>query len=153
MKDITYLRGSAFTPQQGGLQIITLLNGQGDSDRAFIGGVSSCWDIPKDEVLSWLSSHSERFKLGAVQLLPIGPNLIIANIVARHEEKLHYGGLTLCLAMLAALIEASSHTDIISVHSARIGCGHSGGEWTQVESLITSHLCEKDIPVFVYDLP
>lgn len=38
-----------------------------------------------------------------------------------------------------------------SVHLPRIGCGLSCGRWDRVEPLIVAALCDRDIPVTVYD--
>lgn len=40
-----------------------------------------------------------------------------------------------------------------SVHMPRIGCGLGGGNWEFVESLIVEYLCDRGVPVTVYDLP
>jgi O-acetyl-ADP-ribose deacetylase (regulator of RNase III) len=38
-----------------------------------------------------------------------------------------------------------------SVHMPRIGCGLAGGNWEEIEPIITRQLCKKSIAVYVYD--
>jgi hypothetical protein len=38
-----------------------------------------------------------------------------------------------------------------SVHMPRIGCGLAGGRWDRIEPLIDAALCQRGIPVTVYD--
>jgi len=38
-----------------------------------------------------------------------------------------------------------------SVHMPRIGCGLAGGRWDRIEPLIDTALCQRGVPVTVYD--
>ena len=38
-----------------------------------------------------------------------------------------------------------------SAHMPRIGCGLAGGRWELIEPLIVKTLCQRNVPVTVYD--
>jgi hypothetical protein len=35
----------------------------------------------------------------------------------------------------------------------RIGCGLAGGDWDTVSGIISDELCDRNLPVTIYDLP
>lgn|SRR5574341_630715 len=94
------------------------------------------------------------FDLGAVQLVAVGSDLWVANMVAQHGMRaarsgppIRYEAVERCLQVLA------DHTDRLraSVHMPRIGCGLAGGKWELIEPIIARTLCERGIVTTVYD--
>ena len=56
-------------------------------------------------------------------------------------------------AEVARMAKSEGEPGSLSVHMPRIGCGLAGGTWERIEPLIVKVLCERGIPVTVYDLP
>ncbi|GAA2137567.1 hypothetical protein GCM10009760_18220 [Kitasatospora kazusensis] len=82
---ITYLRGDATAPQGKGVKVIThLCNDLGGWGKGFVPAPSRRRPEPEAAYRQW---HRERarndFGLGAVQLVPVGPYLWVADLVGR----------------------------------------------------------------------
>ena len=94
------------------------------------------------------------FGLGAVQFVPVEPYIWVANLVGQHGLKgstklppIRYDAVEQGLAKVGEkALELGA-----SVHMPRIGCGLAGGTWERIEPLIIKTLCEKGVPVTVYD--
>lgn len=156
---ITYRVGDATTPAGDGPRIIAhIVNDEGRWGQGFVLAVSRRWPQPELCYRDW---HRQRatndFALGAVQLVAVGDELYVANMVGQHGIRrtgsaavpIRYNALDRCLARLAdygATLEAS-------VHMPRVGTGLAGGRWAVIKPLITQHLCRRGVPVTVYDLP
>jgi hypothetical protein len=90
-----------------------------------------------------------------VQVVGIGPDTFVANMVAQHgyatttePVAIRYDALAECLGKIGRRLEPGT-----TIHMPRIGCGLAGGRWERVEPLIEEHLCERGFAVCVYDLP
>jgi O-acetyl-ADP-ribose deacetylase (regulator of RNase III) len=153
---ITYLKGDATSPQAKGNKIIAhVCNDQGRWGKGFVVAISHRWPEPEQAYREW---HRDRdgndFGLGAVELIQVEPFIWVANMVGQHGMQgdartppIRYEAVEACLAKVAGrAIELKA-----SVHMPRIGCGLAGGKWELIEPLILKTLCEKDIPVTVYD--
>jgi O-acetyl-ADP-ribose deacetylase (regulator of RNase III) len=90
-----------------------------------------------------------------VQFVQVEERIWVANMLGQRGTKnsrskgvpIRYESVGACLELVGVkAIEVGA-----SVHMPRIGCGLAGGKWAQIEPLILAHLCEKDIPVTVYD--
>ncbi len=157
MSRITYIKGDATSPQAKGNKIIAhVCNDIGGWGRGFVLAVSARWPEPEMAFRRW---HRERatndFGLGAVQVIPVGQYLWVANMVGQRGIKrgskgvpIRYDAVEACLEKLAIrVVELEA-----SVHMPRIGCGLAGGTWNRIEPLITKTLLASDVPVFVYDV-
>ena len=156
MATITYLKGDATQPQAAGNRIIAhICNDQGGWGKGFVAALSQRWDGPESAYRSWYEDRSENdFGLGAVQLVPVEPDLWVANMVAQHGDQatdqgppIRYDAVRRCLRKLAAEAKDLEAT----VHMPRIGCGLAGGRWEEIEPIIADELTSQGIEVMVYD--
>lgn len=151
---ITYLTGDATYPQTNSPAIIAhICNDVGAWGSGFVLSISSRWKKPEFEYRRWYRS-GEHFKLGEVQLVSVGADIYVMNMLAQHgligranPKPIRYNALRQCLTRLAEQAEKLS----ASVHMPRIGCGRAGGKWEDVAPHITNELSDKGISVFVYD--
>jgi O-acetyl-ADP-ribose deacetylase (regulator of RNase III) len=156
MTPLTIIKGDATSPQAKGPKIIAhVCNDIGGWGAGFVVAISRRWKEPERDYRDW---HRRRagndFGLGAVRLVQVQPDLWVANMIGQHGIKagsqgppIRYDAVQRCLTTLAehALRLGAS------VHMPRIGCGLAGGSWDKIEPIITRTLCERDIPVTVYD--
>jgi O-acetyl-ADP-ribose deacetylase (regulator of RNase III) len=94
--------------------------------------------------------------LGMLQLVRVGGDLWVANLIAQHGVRragdngprpLRLGALENALAKLAG----SARERGASVHCPRLGCGLAGGTWEEIEPMLQRTLLAAGIPVTVYD--
>jgi O-acetyl-ADP-ribose deacetylase (regulator of RNase III) len=152
---IRYISGDATVPQAAGVKIIChVCNDIGGWGKGFVLALSKRWPEPEKEYRAWHKSK-EGFHLGAVQFVQVEERIWVANMLGQRGTKnsrskgvpIRYESVGACLELVCVkAIELGA-----SVHMPRIGCGLAGGKWAQIEPLILTHLCEKDIPVTVYD--
>jgi O-acetyl-ADP-ribose deacetylase (regulator of RNase III) len=156
MATITYLKGDATQPQATGNRIIAhICNDQGGWGKGFVAALSKRWGGPETAYRSWSEDRSrDDFGLGAIQLVPVGPDLWVANMVAQHGSQataegppIRYDAVRRCLKKLAAEARGLG----ASVHMPRIGCGLAGGRWEEIEAIIADELTSQGIEVSVYD--
>ncbi|MGC4044938.1 MAG: macro domain-containing protein [Armatimonas sp.] len=157
MNGIVYIKGDATSPQASGNKIIAhVCNDIGGWGRGFVLAISARWPEPEAAFRQW---HRERasndFALGAVQLVPVGDYLWVANMIGQCGIKrgskgvpIRYDAVEACLENLAVhAVELDA-----SVHMPRIGCGLAGGTWDRIELLISKTLLASNIAVYVYDV-
>ncbi|SEW20841.1 O-acetyl-ADP-ribose deacetylase (regulator of RNase III), contains Macro domain [Chitinophaga sp. YR573] len=158
---IHYVVGDATSPIGSGSKVIAhICNNQGYWGKGFVMALSKKWPFIRDEYKKWYYNNNDTFKLGAVLALPVGENILVANIIGQegiYKDKegnppIRYDELKTGLFYLTDLICAMRTNMPTSVHMPRIGCGLAGGEWKIVEPIIESTLCEAGIEVYVYDL-
>jgi len=161
MRPITYLVGDATEPQVSGVRIIAhVCNDVGAWGAGFVMALSRKWPEPELLYREWHASGKD-FALGAMQLVTVnakqGEITMVANMVAQCNTDrtkgppIRYDALSRCLYHVACACR-----DIkipTSVHMPRIGCGIAGGTWDKVEPIIQEQLSNRDIPVYVYDMP
>ncbi len=150
------VRGDATSPQAKGPKLIAhICNDLGGWGKGFVVDISRRWPGPERAYRQW---HRDRartdFGLGAVQVLQVGADMWVANMVAQHGMRtgssgppIRYEAVDQCLATLgehAARLSAS-------VHMPRIGCGLAGGRWDRIEPMVITHLCARGIATTVYD--
>ncbi|WP_224283423.1 macro domain-containing protein [Streptomyces sp. LS1784] len=158
MAEITYVRGDATAPLGKGVKVIAhVCNDLGGWGKGFVLALSRRWPEPEAAYRRW---HRERakndFGLGAVQLVPVGPYVWVANLVGQRGIRtgrssgvpVRYEAID---TGLAALGEDALRLGA-SVHMPRIGCGLAGGRWERVEPLVTARLTARGVPVTVYDV-
>ncbi|MDC3299917.1 hypothetical protein OAV07_00185 [Acidimicrobiales bacterium] len=157
MSHITYVQGDATAPVGAGPKIIVhVCNDIGGWGRGFVLALSERWPEPEASYRSWhRDSETNDFDLGAAQLVPVEPDLWVANVVGQEGivaneagPPVRYWAIEAGLAVVAGEAEAMS----ASVHMPRIGCGLAGGAWPVVEAIIERTLVTNRVSVVVYDL-
>lgn len=117
--------------------------------------LSRRWPEPERDYRAW---HRQRpangFRLGAVRLIQVKPDVWVANMVAQHGTRRGSGGppvryeaIADCLRALAPRVLELGAT----VHMPRIGCGLAGGKWERVQPIVESELLARGVRVTVYD--
>jgi O-acetyl-ADP-ribose deacetylase (regulator of RNase III) len=154
---LTIIKGDATSPQAKGPKVIAhVCNDTGGWGRGFVVAVSRRWPEPERDYRAWYRGRAGNdFGLGAIRLVPVRPDIWVANMVAQHGLRtgsagppIRYDAVQRCLTALAdRAVELAA-----SVHLPRIGCGLAGGRWDRIEPIITGTLCARDIPTTVYDL-
>jgi O-acetyl-ADP-ribose deacetylase (regulator of RNase III) len=156
MRPPTYLQGDATAPQAAGNKVIAhVCNDVGRWGKGFVMALSARWAAPEEAFSAWYAGRAANdFGLGAVQLVPVEPDLWVANLVGQHGltakdgvPPIRYEAIEQGLGRLAG--EALRLG--ASVHMPRIGCGLAGGRWELIEPILLRTLCDKDIAVTVYD--
>ncbi|MBG0831756.1 Appr-1-p processing protein [Planomonospora sp. ID67723] len=168
MTTITYRTGDATTPAGSDLKIIAhVCNDIGAWGRGFVKALSQRWPEPEAAYRAWHHS-GDGFTLGAVQIVQVGDDLWVANMIGQHgirtatglrtatgvrrgdhSAPIRYDALKQCLDTLADAAAARR----ASVHMPRIGADLAGGSWDRITPLITASLTDKGITVTVYDPP
>jgi len=150
------VKGDATSPQAKGPKVIAhVCNDIGGWGKGFVVAVSRRWPEPERAFRQW---HRERagndFGLGATQLVPVRPDVWVANMVGQRGIRtgsngppIRYDAVERCLTALAGHAVRLGAT----VHMPRIGCGLAGGRWERIEPLIIAELCARDIATTVYD--
>ena len=158
MTGIRYVQGDATRPTGSGLKIIAhVCNDIGGWGRGFVVALSQRWSEPESAYRRWYAGRaSNDFGLGAVALVPVEDDIVVANIIGQHDivasadgPPVRYEAIEAGLADLAA----DAVTKGATVHMPRIGCGLAGGEWASVEPIIVRTLLAAGVEVTVYDLP
>jgi len=156
MAEIDYIKGDATCPQAKGVKIIAhICNDRGGWGKGFVLAISRRWSKPEEAYRQWFSERNQNdFGLGAVQLVQVEEYVWVANMVAQHGMQgnsrtppIRYEAVEECLGKVAQKAQELG----ASVHMPRIGCGLAGGKWELIEPLIKKTLCEKGVPVTVYD--
>lgn len=157
MAEIVYETGDATAPGTTGPAVVAhICNDLGRWGKGFVVAVSARWPQPERAYRDW---HQQRgandFALGAVQFVPVAPDLHVANMIGQRgirpsagNPPIRYDAVDQNLSKLADFASLSN----ASVHMPRIGCGLAGGTWDRIEPLITDHLSSRGITVVVYDL-
>lgn len=156
MTGIAYCKGDATAPVADGPKIIChICNDVGGWGKGFVVAISKRWPQPEAQYRAWYAQgEAAGFRLGAIQLVDVGPTLKVANMIAQHGIRpsggvppIRYDALRECLANLSK--QAAELRP--SVHMPRIGCGLAGGSWDEVEAIINATLVAAALPVQVYD--
>lgn len=154
---IQYRVGDATAPAAAGNKILChVCNDVGAWGKGFVVALSRKWSGPERAYREWYRNREDNdFGLGAVQLVQVGNDLWVANLLGQHGLKrqrgrppIRYEALEACLRKVAH--EAKDKN--ASVHMPRIGCGLAGGTWEEIEPIIQRTLCNVGIAVAVYDL-
>lgn len=157
MKDITYIKGDATSPQASGTKIIAhICNDIGGWGKGFVLAISKRWAEPEKAYREWHRNRAKNdFSLGNIQIVQVESYIYIANMIGQRGTKtgrstgvpVRYEAIELCLEKLA--IESKELN--ASIHMPRIGCGLAGGKWDKIEPLIKKTLLLNNIDVYVYD--
>lgn len=152
---LRYVVGDATTPAGPGARIVAhVCNDHGGWGRGFVLAVSRRWPQPEHAYRRW--SRTAGFRLGAVQLVRVEPEVWVANLLAQHGYRtttnpvpLRYDALTACLTILAGHAVRLG----ASVHLPRIGTGLAGGRWDRIATILDQTTIRQGITTTVYDLP
>lgn len=158
MKKIIYTIGDATKPAGEGKKIIAhVCNDTGAWGKGFVLAVSKLSPAPERAFRDWYRGREHNdFALGAVQFVPVSPDVELANMIGQHGIRASKGVPPIRYDALETALKTvgeKARTENASVHLPRIGCGLAGGEWSEIEPLIERQICALDVPVFVYDLP
>ncbi len=149
LSEIHYVIGDATQPQGDGNKIIVhVCNNIGAWGAGFVLAISKRWKAPEIAYRAKKSYH-----LGQVDFVRVEDNIIVANMVAQHgvgmradgTPPIDYGAVRACLNKVN---DTAYHTGS-SIHMPRIGCGLAGGDWKEIEKIISE---VASVPVYVYDL-
>lgn len=152
---ITYVKGDATAPEGKGPKIIVhCCNDAGLWGRGFVVALSKKWPQPEARY-----REARPYKLGDIQWVYVNDEITVVNIIGQHGVKgnnhqtppIRYAAIRLGLQKV--FDGCKGMEAIVSVHMPRIGCGLAGGKWERIEPIIQAELCDKGIPVTVYDLP
>lgn len=164
---ISYVEGDATNPivlaqsmQKQPKIIAHICNDIGGWGRGFVLSLSKNWPIAEKWYRKWYQEQFDEidshrlipFRLGRMQLVQVGNDTFVANMIAQHGimskdgiPPIRYAALEDCLAELRLrAVDMNA-----SVHMPRIGCGLAGGKWSEIEPIILRMLL--DVDVYVYD--
>lgn len=171
---INYVKGDATLPKVEGAKIIVhCCNDVGAWGRGFVLALSKRWPFAEEAYRTWFAGWKSEagppkewegrvdvtgpLQLGEVQLVIVGPRLLVANLIGQHgiemwpdnRPPIRYD------AIQHGLQKVYRYTQIhsASVHMPRMGSGLAGGRWDAVEKLVDKELALKGVSVTVYDLP
>lgn len=155
--EIEYVVGDATVPNGLAPRIVAhVCNDAGGWGKGFVVAVSHRWREPEAAYRSWYRERATSgFALGAVQLVPVGEDLFVANMIGQHGYRSDSGDPPVRYAAIGTALAALGDQALelgASVHMPRIGCGLAGGRWELVEPLIGEQLTRRGIAVTVYDL-
>lgn len=153
---IMYIQGDATKPIGTGKKIIAhCCNNIGGWGSGFVVALSERWTGPEQAYRKMHESNSKDFHklLGAVQFVPVGDDIFVANIIGQNgtvsqdnPQPVVYEALEAGLLAVGNLALEEGAT----VHMPRLGCGLAGGSWAIVEEIIQRTI---KVPVVVYDWP
>ncbi|MFB7637106.1 macro domain-containing protein [Streptomyces sp. NPDC056149] len=166
---ITYVDGDATAPQGAGVKMIVhVCNDVGGWGKGFVRALSRRWPEPERAYRRWYRERAGNdFGLGAVQFVPVGEELWVANVIGQRGTARRVRGsdrpagapiggtgapvrYEAIAAGLGRVAERAVEVGA-SVHMPRIGCGLAGGTWSRMEPLISRRLVERGVAVTVYD--
>lgn len=156
MSEITYIRGDATVPSVKGAKVIAhVCNDIGGWGKGFVLALSRRWPEPEKAYRAWHRDRAHNdFGLGAVQLVQVGKDLWVANMIGQRGIRtgskgvpVRYEAIDTALARLAGEVTERG----ASVHMPRMGCGLAGGKWSRIAPLVSERLVTRGIAVTVYD--
>jgi len=162
MKYLTYVHGNVARPKSFGPQIIAhICNDVGIWFGESARNISRHWPEAERAYHHWYCERaSNEFGLGAVQFVNVNRTHVnrvirVANMVAqrgtnRHRIKarpVRYQTIARCLTAVA---RKAIHIGA-SIHLPRICMDKAEANWSEIESMILTTLCDRSIPVYIYD--
>lgn len=156
MDSVRYIVGDATRPAGDGTKIIVhVCNDVGGWGRGFVTAISKRWTDPERSYREWYREReSNDFALGAVQLVRVEGDVLVANLVGQRglnkkdgKPPVRYDAIRRGLARVREYAKELP----ASVHMPRIGCGLAGGRWEEIEPVIQDELITHGIAVTVYD--
>lgn len=159
---INYVKGDATDPgkfvdlsAQNPAIIAHCCNNKGGWGKGFVLALSKRWAEPEANYRSWAKGPNE-LNMGAVSFAEIpNENITVANIIGQDGYRKTYQDKTVHVKYdairsgLKTVFLRAAHTNA-SVHMPRMGCGLAGGEWTEIEKIL-SPWAEFGFNIYVYD--
>jgi hypothetical protein len=153
---LTYLVGDATSPRGNDPKVIAHIVNDATSNwggGGFAQFVRRKWPHVQQEFKIWAASQPLDFSLGHVHSTQVQTNLWMVHMIAQRgygpsvKPRIQYEALQSCLRQTAHLATELN----AKVHMPRIGTGQARGQWSVIEDLVRTELCERDIEVIVYD--
>ena len=163
MKFLHYLLGDPSAPKSAGPLIIAhICNDMGIWHGQVANRILRKWPQAYTAYERWYRERlSNDFGLGAVQFVNVNRTHVsrmirVANMVAQRgtirvrgkARPIHYQTIAGCLSSLALRARRIG----ASVHMPRIGMDQAESSWSTLECIIQCTLCDREVPVYVYDL-
>ena len=154
-----YIKGDATYPIGEGTKIIAqICNDVGAWGAGFVLALSKKWEQPEKEYRRFV--QSDTFKLGEIQIVPVGDNIFVVNMIAQRgisDSKvagiydkdltvppIRYDALDECLLKLNDVAQRF----LASVHMPKIGTGLAGGDWGIISALIEKRLSGREVIIY-----
>lgn len=130
---------------QGVRYLIHSVNDRGAWGKGFVLALSKAWPEPERAYRSWQTR-----KLGEIQVIGVEPDLLVCNLVGQkgiqgpgNPRPVNYYAIKAGLTALDKQCPPEA-----SWHMPRIGCGLGGGEWEEVERILTL-FAHRNVTVYV----
>lgn len=156
---LQYFIGDATLPIGDNPKIIAhIVNDNGGWGRGFSGALSKRYPKAEERYRIWYRNGTTwdgiPFQLGKTQIVRVGSDIWVANMLAQHDYLRQGRPAIRYLALAEALtnLQIFIPDRFVSVHMPRIGTGLAGGTWTRIEPMIQSILVDRGIDVYVYNL-
>jgi O-acetyl-ADP-ribose deacetylase (regulator of RNase III) len=184
--NIHYIKGDATSPTANGDRDAVkigchICNNQGGWGSGFVVALTNKYGkkagSPEYEYRKWYKHEgydyedsaqgwiTVPFQLGRIQLVEVGIEQYVCNMIAQNEmgglyeegERLdcpnvNYSSLYECFLRLKARLNSPAFKNkLVELHMPRIGCGLGGGTWDKIEAILNKAFAGTDIAVFVYD--
>jgi O-acetyl-ADP-ribose deacetylase (regulator of RNase III) len=154
---LSYVKGDATHPKAEGTKILVhICNDIGKWGKGFVLAISKRWPSP-ESIYKQAFTGASKPQLGDVQFIQVEDDIVVANIIGqagvrspkdtKSPAPIRYPAVRQGLATVAQY--AFQHN--ASVHIPRIGCGLAGGNWEEIEKIISDELIAKNIATTVYD--
>jgi O-acetyl-ADP-ribose deacetylase (regulator of RNase III) len=154
--EIKFITGDATQPVGDGPKIIVhVCNDIGAWGAGFVLAVSKRWPEPEQRYRSRYGKDAQPFKLGDVQLVQVGRDLWVANLIGQTDVKALWGVPPVRYQAIRAGLQILANAARglgASIHMPRIGCGLAGGKWEEVGKIVKEELSDGGVSVTVYDL-
>lgn len=163
---INYIQGDATEPKGEGRKIIVhCCNNRGGWGSGFVVALSRKWRSPELQY-----RNMGEWPLGAVEIVPVAPDLFVANLIGQHGigvgdhgmppiryEALRQGFQQIIKGERERIRKDTERGYVVqglaSLHMPRLGCALAGGDWALVEPLINATFIAAGMDVTVYDFP
>ncbi len=160
---VNYTKGDATLPQGSGIKIVAhVCNDIGRFGSGFAKAVMERWPIVREEYIKWskagVSPLGVKFILGEVQFIQVQNDLWFANIIGQHGVRsphdknspppVKYDAIRSGLKKVRTFAQALGAT----IHGPRFGAGLAGGDWNEIEKIITEELVGHGVEITIYDL-
>lgn len=156
-RKIKYLIGDATNPVRQKENTIMCIahccNDVGAWGAGFVMALSKKWKEPEQQYRAWFS-QKKKPGLGEVQHVVVEPNLVVANIIGQkgtinknNPVPVRYYAIRRGFKNLIETLPTR-----VEFHLPRLGAGLAGGDWDEIEAILSDVLLPK-YDVVVYDLP
>jgi O-acetyl-ADP-ribose deacetylase (regulator of RNase III) len=153
---IEYRVGDVTATAERPVILVHVCNDVGRFGRGVAAAIAARWPAVRGEFLWWSRATPAADRLGQVLFVDAEPGVLVANMVAQrglpsasNRRPLDLATLDICLQSVALVARGDTMGPVVVM--PKIGTGHGGTPWNEVEPLVTRTL--DDLPIVVYDLP